>query len=118
MAEDFQLIGLGEKPLDKAAYVGIWKRYHEQAHDLGIKELVLVPMKMTQNGQEQDVILAWGEARWTPHQMEKPIVSWMHMVMIVKDGKLSLIYNFEDQLPQMLQMGFTLTPPTGYQGDN
>jgi ketosteroid isomerase-like protein len=111
MSDDFQILGTGPEPLGKKDYIELWKSYHRDGDVHGISDGNIIPIQANNGGLEGPALLAWGLASWTPRGADKPIFSWMHMAMRVKNGKINLIYNYQDQLPILMQSGFKVVPP-------
>ena len=116
MTDDFQVFGNGPQPLDKQTFIDVWKGYHKDGTSHGISEGQIFAVNIKEGPLAGPVILMWGAASWTPNGADKPIVSWVHNVMQVKDGKIGLIYHHQDQLSILMQMGFTVVPPSNQSG--
>lgn len=111
LSNEFQNFG-SEKPMNKANFLKMWKTYHDEATDLAIKEGGLMAFEIVDGSEKGTYAGVYGLMTWTPKQTQKPVNIWGHMMIKVENGKISQIYDFQDNLSSMMQMGFTLTPPS------
>ncbi len=111
MAESFVIYGTEEKPLNRDEYVALWKSYKEYNSEQSLLSGGAFAVTFPEGEMEGDWVYYSVEASWTPKGMETPIVSWATMIVKVENGKIVMAYHFQDNLPIMMQMGFTLTPP-------
>ena len=112
MHDDFMVYGVEEDSLDGTGFVKLWKSYHEGATDIKFTEGGVMAIHLNNEAMKGDAVLCYGLAQWTPKGTSQPIYSWTHLFMRYRDGKVWKIYTFQDQLPILLQSGFTVSPPT------
>lgn len=110
---DFVAYGADTDSLDREGYVNLWKGYHAGAHDLGISQGQMFAVDTEAIPSIGSAAMFWGLAQWTPNEAPQPVYAWTHMVIGISEGKVRLLYNFQDQLAVMMQAGFTLVPPGG-----
>lgn len=110
LTTDFQNFA-SENPINKTAFLDMWKDYHANATDLNIKEGGLMAFEILEGSEKGIYVGMYGLMGWTPKQTQKPINVWGHLMLKIENGKISQIYEFQDNLSSMMQMGYTLTPP-------
>ena len=97
--------------LNAEAYLNLWKSYHKEATDLKFSQGGVFAIHVNNEEMKGDAVLGYGLAQWTPKGTSQPIYSWTHLFMRYRAGKVWKIYTFQDQLPILLQAGFTVSPP-------
>lgn len=100
-----------EKPMDKANFLSMWEGYHKTSTDASIKEGGLMAFEILDGPEKGTYAGVYALTSWTPKQTQKPVNVWSHMMLKVENGKISQIYEFQDNLSSMMQMGYTLNPP-------
>jgi ketosteroid isomerase-like protein len=111
MHPDFVIYGADTDSLNRDGYLDLWKRYHAEASSLGIPQGSVMALQIEEGPEAGDWAAFYGMSQWTPTGMQHPVSSWMHMLIRVEDGKVLRIYNFEDQLSILTQMGYQVVPP-------
>lgn len=105
-----------EKPLKKDAFLALWKSYHADASELGIKEGGIMSLEIVDGSEQGQYVLIYGLQSWTPNSTKKPVSSWGHLMIKIQEEKISQVYEFQDNLSIMMQMGFSLNPPANPSG--
>ena len=111
MHPDFVIYGADVDSLDRDGYLKLWKGYHAEATELGIPEGSVMAIRIEEGTEVGDWAALYGMAQWTPTGRDRPVSSWMHMLIKVENGQVARIYNFEDQLSILMQMGYQVVPP-------
>lgn len=111
MTDDFQIFGVTEKPLDKAGYVEEWQTYHSYNKSMTINQRTVLPIHIEGGEMTGDWVILTGEASWMLRPTEEKIISWFTTFIKVENEKVVLAYHFQDNLPIMLQMGYSLQAP-------
>ncbi len=113
MSEDFVIMGVDGNPtLSRAEYVETWKGYGQGNSEQGLSQAVAIPIHIKEGEMAGEWVIFTGEASWTPQPTGQEIISWFTTYAKIENGKIVLAYHFQDNLPVMMQMGFTLTPPS------
>lgn len=110
--KDFVIIGAAPDSMNAAGYLDLWRSYHAEATDLAIVDGYLTPIEFKEGLNNGKAALIWGAATWTPKTTKTPVYSWMHAAVSFQDKKIRRIYYFEDNLAVMMQMGYSLVPPS------
>ncbi|MBJ2175573.1 hypothetical protein JBL43_15075 [Aureibaculum sp. A20] len=70
-----------------------------------------LPVKVTDNWNEGEWVLAWGTNTITNKETENTIVIPFHIASLVANGKIIMMRYFYDTANIMKNTGWTLTPP-------
>ncbi len=111
MTEGFMIFGTDEKPMNRDEYVALWKSYVESSHKQEILSGGSFAVTFPAGEMKGDWVYYTIQTTWTPKGMDEAIVSWSTTMAKIEEGKISLVYHFEDNYPIMMQMGFTLSAP-------
>lgn len=111
MAEGFMIYGTDAKPMGRDEYIGLWKSYGEFNTSQSLLSGGSFAVTFPDGEMKGDWVYYTIEASWTPQGMEEPIVSWATLIVKIEDRKVAMAYHFQDNLPIMMQMGYTLSPP-------
>ncbi|RMG72960.1 MAG: nuclear transport factor 2 family protein [Bacteroidetes bacterium] len=110
MADDFQVFGTDEQAMNKEAYINLWKGYYAENESQGIQSGGYFAVSFDEGEMAGDWVVYTGQATWTPKGGNQ-VVSWFCQMVKVENQKIVLSYHFQDNLPIMMQMGFSLQPP-------
>ena len=110
LAPGFIYYASGGDSLDSQGMIGMWKGY-DQTSSEDAATLFTTSMNVPQGAFTGDFVLSWLDASWKDHTSGDRVSSWIHEIAQVKDGKIQLIYNYQDNLAIMMKSGFTLSPP-------
>lgn len=111
MHPDFVIYGVEADSLNRDGYLDLWKRYHAQATSHGIPQGSVMALQIEEGSEAGDWAAFYGMAQWTPTGMQHPVSSWMHMLIRIEAGQVIRVYNFEDHLSILMQMGYQVVPP-------
>ncbi|MDX2249889.1 MAG: nuclear transport factor 2 family protein [Bacteroidia bacterium] len=111
LSNDFMIYFSGGDSLTKEGFIKMWKGYHADAtgHSFTNGEVVAVSVK--EGPSAGDWALVWGLTQWTPNTTQSTIYSYVHLSIQIKKGKVTRCYQFQDQLPIVMQLGYQLIPP-------
>ena len=116
LAPDFLAYGASPDSLHAEAYVQLWAGYHAEATGLALSQGQMFAISTEALPGIDAAALFWGVAQWTPQGAPQPVYAWTHLVIGLSGDQVKLVYTFQDQLPVMLQYGFSLVPPSGSDG--
>lgn len=110
LAPDFTYYASGGDSLNAEGLIGMWKGYEETSHN---SQAVIFSssMNVPQGPFMGEYVLAWLQASWIDNATGQETGAWIHEIIKINDGKIELMYNYQDNLSIVLQSGFTLTPP-------
>jgi ketosteroid isomerase-like protein len=113
LAPDVMVYGLGGglDSLTKAQHKAYYTNSTTQYKHTVSGELYL-PVKVTNNWNEGEWVLAWGTNTLTNKETGKTIVVPYHTASTVVDGKITFMRYWYDMLNILETQGFTVTPPS------
>ncbi len=91
------------------------KAYYENStatYKHEISQELYLPVKVTNNWNEGEWVLAWGTNTVTDKKTGTSIPIPYHTANLVQNGKIVMTRYFYDMLNIMESQGYTLTPPT------
>lgn len=110
MSQEFTTEEKAGTYISKAEFLDIWESYHTTAHSHE-GQIRAISLGVGEGAYEGEWILAWGTAIWTPNQQTDPIESQLHQVVKIENGKIAMLYTYQNELPILLQMGAQLSLP-------
>ena len=90
------------------------KEYYKEStstYHHSISRDIYLPIKVTNNWNEGEWVLAWGTNTVTNKKSRVKITIPYHIAYMVTDGKISEIYYFYDMLNILSKEGWSITPP-------
>jgi ketosteroid isomerase-like protein len=113
LADDAMIYGLGggQDSLNVAQH----KEYYTTStatYTHSVTQDLYLPVKVTNNWNEGEWVLAWGLNTVTNKQTNTKIPIAYHTASMVKDGKIVRLRYYYDVLDIMMAQGYTLTAPS------
>jgi hypothetical protein len=110
LAEDFYMLGEGPDTLRRDGLIELWKGYASQNESQSGQGWA-TSLDLSSPDLNGTWVMAWLHGQWTMKGTDQPIHSWVHQAAQVEDGKIKVIYQFQDNLAVLMQMGFQVVPP-------
>lgn len=113
LANNAMIYGLGGglDSLNVSQHKAYYKNSTDTYNHLVTQDLYL-PVKVSNNWNEGEWVLAWGTNTVTVKKTGKSIAIPYHTVNLVQDGKIIVMRYFYDMLNIIESQGYTITPPS------